>query len=300
MSDFASRVRELVQKAEAAGWTVAEERSIPYGRLVVLMQGGSTKATLSCYHGKKGFKTVYGGKAADDLAAALGGSAPSRGGGGSGGGPDPFGLGLPRIGGDESGKGDYFGALTVAACHVDAEIQTQLIELGVADSKRLTDPRIRMLAGRIDDIGCGHVEVLDPADYNEEYRRVGNVNLLLAEMHGRCVSAIARQVGAQAPVVIIDQFARNNAPLRGQLPRDARLTTKTKAEADPVVAAASILARAAFVESLDRLAEEFGTRFPPGAGDPVLVAGRQFVRTFGAGQLSRVAKVHFATTQKVS
>lgn len=302
MQDFAQRVRALVDRAEAAGWTVAEERAIPYGRLVVFVQGVNTKATLSCYHGKKGFKLVLGGKAAEALGAALGHAESAGGRVTPEAGPDPFDLGLPRVGGDESGKGDYFGPLVVAAWHlVEADLEV-LQTIGVTDSKRISDAGIQRMAGKLEPLERGHVLVLDPPAYNAAYRETGNLNRLLEALHGRCVTALLERTGAQrGPItVLIDRFANRDAGLRGHLPRLVRLVTRTKGEADPAVAAASILARAAFVDGLKRLEHEYGCAFPPGAGDPVLRAGRAFVRTFGAANLPDVAKVHFATTRRIS
>ncbi len=301
MTAFLDRVRELVDKAETAGWTVVEERSIPYGRLVVFNQGAGTKATLSCYHGKKGFKVVLGGKAAGELGATLGQAAPAPR-GQTGGGDDPFELGLPRVGGDESGKGDYFGPVVVAAWHlVEADLPT-LLDIGVTDSKRLSDSSILRMAGQLEELERGHVVVLDPEPYNTEYRRTGNLNRLLEELHGQCVGELLERTGGDSKgiTVLIDQFTPRDAGLRGKMPRHVRLVTRTKAEADPAVAAASILARASFVDGLKRLEHEFGCDFPPGAGSPVLRAGKNFVRAFGTHALPEVAKVHFATTQKIS
>ncbi|MDJ0976250.1 MAG: ribonuclease HIII [Planctomycetota bacterium] len=302
MNDFAQRVRGLVERAEAAGWTVAEERTIPYGRLVVFVQGVNTKATLSCYHGKKGFKVVLGGKAADDLGAALGHAPKASASGPAVSGPDPFELGLPRIGGDESGKGDYFGPLVVAAWHLVEDDVDTLREIGVTDSKRLSDAGIQRMAGKLEALERGHVIAMAPAVYNEAYRETGNLNRLLEELHGRCVRALLEKAGDDAVgmTVLIDRFANRDAGLRGRLPRDTKLVTRTKAEADPAVAAASILARAAFVEGLKQLEHEYGCAFPPGAGNPVLRAGREFVRAFGTAELPDVAKVHFATTRRIT
>ena len=302
MGEFVDRVNDLVSRAEAAGWTVVEARAIPYGRLVVFNQGPSTKATLSCYHGKKGFKAVLGGKAADALGAVIGLSPTSAAPRAQTGGVDPFDIGLPRVGGDESGKGDYFGPVVVAAWHLVEEDLPTLADIGVSDSKRLSDSAIQRMAGRLDEMERGQVVVLDPTPYNEAYRRTGNLNRLLEELHGQCVGALLERVdgGADGMPVLIDQFTPRDAGLRGQMPRHARLVTRTKAEADPAVAAASILARAAFVDGLKRLEHEFGCDFPRGAGDPVLRAGKNFVRAFGAHALPEVAKVHFATTRKIS
>ncbi len=300
MDDFQARCRALTSKLRDAGWSVVAERAIPYGRMFSLSTGGGAEANLNCYHGKKGFKFVPGGKRADEVARILGGEAPKREARRPGS-DDPFELGWPRIGGDESGKGDYFGPLTVAAFHMERDDADTLRSLGVGDSKGLTDRRIERIANELETMERGAVRVLMPRDYNARYAERGNLNILLAEMHGECVRALRAEGAADVAVVVIDQFAKDTTMLRSELalPTRHRLVTRTKGEADPAVAAASILARAAFVEGLRELGHEFGQMFPPGAGKPVLQAGAAFVRTFGRDRLADVAKVHFATTRQL-
>jgi len=300
MADFRTYYNDLLRRARDGGWEVVGEKVLPYGRQFELSRAGTAKAVLSCYHGKKGFKFVPAGKAADDLADLLGGRAPQRKAGAAGG-DDPFSLGLPRIGGDESGKGDYFGPLVVAAWRLEAGDLETLRELGVTDSKALADTRIERIAGGLEALGRGAVATLMPRDYNPRYAAIGNLNVLLSEMHGDCVRGLFERTGPGPRAVLIDQYARNVQVLerRARLPADCRLVTRPKGEADPAVAAASILARAAFVEGLRELSHEFGHTLPPGAGAPVLAAGREFVRLFGRERLNEVAKVHFATTKQL-
>ncbi len=301
MSDFRAYCDDLLVRARGAGWEVITEKAIPYGRQYHLSQPGSENAVLSCYHGKKGFKFVPGGKAADALVATLGGAAPMRAGGtAAAGAGDPFELGTPRIGADESGKGDYFGPLVTAAYRLDDGGLAQLRALGVTDSKALADSRIERIAGELEATGHGEVEVLMPRDYNPRYAEIGNINTLLSLMHGACIRRLHERTGTPG-AVIVDQYARNTVILEREahLPSGTRFATRTKGEADPAVAAASILARAGFVRGLRELSHEFGMTLPPGAGSPVLRGGSTFIRTFGREALADVAKLHFATSSKI-
>jgi ribonuclease HIII len=296
MSDFESYCTRLLEQASAAGWRAVTHKSIPYGRQYEMSDSAGRKAMLNAYHGKKGFKHVAGGRDGAQLDADLGGAPPAAVQSGPQG--DPFGLGTPRIGGDESGKGDYFGPLVVAAFHLDAATAEQLRDAGIADSKRLSDSAILKLAGVLDKTGRGEVLRLMPSDYNPAWRKSRNLNVLLAGLHGRCVSALIKRVGPPG-CVVIDQFARDSRHLSAALPANTRLVTETRGERDLAVAAASILARAAFVEGLRELEHEYGMSFPPGAGPPVLKAARAFVRACGADELARVAKLHFKTTEQL-
>ncbi len=304
MNDFLRRFQALLATAQGAGWQVVEERTIPYGRMAKLADGGSGAAVLNAYHGKKGFRVVVAGRDADALRAVLGlGAAPGATSGGAGrvAGPDPFGLGSPRTGADESGKGDYFGPLVAAAWHFEDDQLEALQALGVTDSKAIGRTRVRTIAGALDDMEAGHVEVLAPRDYNEAWAKARNVNTVLAALHGRCLHGLAERRG-WPPVVIVDRFMNNDqAFLRAlELPKGVRLATQPKGEADVAVAAASILARARFLDALDELGAEFGQTLHPGAGDPTLKAGRLFVQSFGVEVLQDVAKVHFATTKRIT
>ncbi|MEZ5993352.1 MAG: ribonuclease HIII [Planctomycetota bacterium] len=291
---FITYCNDLVARAKHAGWSVVSEKSIPYGRQWQMTDRAGFKAVLNAYSGKKGFKFHVGGKDAPQLNEALGGMPVEAGGEVTT--TDPFGLGLPRIGGDESGKGDFFGPLVVAAFHLDAKTEKALAKSGITDSKKLSDAQIQKLAGLLDKTGRGHVMRLMPREYNPSYRKVGNLNVLLAQMHGKCVQGIMKTLGAPG-AVLIDEFARDGKVLRAAIaaPAGVKVVTRTKGEADLAVAAASILARAEFIRSLKELEHEFGQAFPPGAGTPVLKAGRDFVKSFGRDQLASVAKLHFKT-----
>ncbi|MBX3472795.1 MAG: ribonuclease HIII [Planctomycetes bacterium] len=294
MAQFDTYCEGLLARAKAAGWELRAQRTIPYGRQYEVAKGAAI-AMLNCYQGKKGLSFVAGGKAAAELSADLG-AAPA---------PkyveaaeaDPFKLGLPHAGGDESGKGDYFGPIVVGAWLLEERHVAKLRELGITDSKKMTDANMEKLAGQLDKLDRGHVITVMPREYNGLYARTGNLNVLLSRLHGQCMSALIRKHKAPR-AVLIDQFARNTDEMRDamNLPAGTKLVTRTGAEADLAVAAASVLARVAFVAGLKELGHEFGMTFPPGAGSPVVQAGREFKRTFGADQLPQVAKVHFKTT----
>ena len=202
-----------------------------------------------------------------------------------------------HIGVNESGKGDYFGPLVVAACYVGPE---HLAELdGVKDSKKLTDNIALKLADQIKRY-CPHsVIAIGPAKYNELYEKFRNLNHLLAWGHARAIENVLEEQPADR--VISDQFA-DPAGLRRQLfdkGKTVVLESMVRAESDIAVAAASVLARAEFLRRLKRLGQEEGIELPKGASPAVIAAGKRFVATHGADALVRVAKLHFKTTQNV-
>jgi ribonuclease HIII len=204
-----------------------------------------------------------------------------------------------RIGVDESGKGDYFGPLVIAACFVGPE---HLAELeGVRDSKKLTDPMALRLSGKIKSV-CPHsVIAIGPAKYNELYEKFKNLNTLLAWGHARAIENVLEEFPT-AKRVISDQFAAGGAVVKRALferGKAVEFISRVRAEEDLAVAAASVLARAEFLRGLERLVETYGLRLPKGASPPVLVAGKQFVAKHGRDALVNVAKLHFRTTTQL-
>jgi ribonuclease HIII len=202
-----------------------------------------------------------------------------------------------RIGVDESGKGDYFGPLVIAACYVGPE---HLAELdGVKDSKKLTDALALKLSLTIKRV-CPHaLVVIGPAKYNELYAKIANLNRLLAWGHARAIEDILGKV--ECDHVISDQFADPSGLKRALMEkgRTVRLESRVRAEADIAVAAASVLARAEFLRRLKGLADQWETELPKGAGANVDQAARVFVANKGRENLPQVAKMHFKTTQKL-
>ncbi|MDE0913665.1 MAG: ribonuclease HIII [Planctomycetota bacterium] len=210
---------------------------------------------------------------------------------------DPFAhVTGPFVGSDETGKGDYFGPLVVAAVRMESHQAQKLIEWGVADSKKLTDKRALKLAALLRDEVEYTIESLQPPEYNVEYARMRTLNPLLAAQHARAIRALAQPGDA----VLVDQFAKASvmeAALEGS---DVRLFQAHRGERHVTVAAASILARAEFLLGLAALESQEGLGLHKGAGQPTDDAGLSFARANGMDALVRVAKVHFKNTGKIA
>ncbi|HYM37651.1 MAG TPA: ribonuclease HIII [Nitrospiraceae bacterium] len=203
-----------------------------------------------------------------------------------------------RIGIDESGKGDYFGPLVIAAAHVTSEIEPELRLMEVRDSKKISDGRILEIARDLRQV-CKHsVVTIGPQKYNELYPKFRNLNRLLAWGHARALENLLEQV--DCPLAIADQFGDERFILNALLEKGKKiqLVQRTKAEEDLAVAAASILARAEFLSRLKRLSDEIGTTLPKGATH-VELAARMVVKKHGEEKLGVVAKLHFKTTKAV-
>jgi ribonuclease HIII len=206
---------------------------------------------------------------------------------------------IERIGIDESGKGDYFGPLVIAAVFVDATTQDELALLQVRDSKKISDGRILEIAPDIRLI-CPHsIIAIGPQRYNELYAKIKNLNRLLAWGHAKALETLLDRVSCGR--AIADQFGDERLILNAlqEKGRTIVLEQRHKAESDLAVAAASILARAEFLQRLKRLSDEIGTTLPKGASPTVELAGRMIVKKHGEERLGFVAKLHFKTTQAV-
>ena len=209
---------------------------------------------------------------------------------------------LPRLGVDESGKGDFFGPLCVAGVYVNESVVKAWENSGIRDSKHISsDSKIAELTRLIrDTAGCVTTVVpIGNEAYNRLYRRMKNVNAILAWGHARVIENLMGQKHRMNPPpvrAISDQFAADKATVASalmSLGRDIELIQRHKAEADLAVAAASILARHEFVTRLAALEKQFGMKFPKGASGAVDEAAREFVARHGTEGLANVAKMHF-------
>ncbi len=209
----------------------------------------------------------------------------------------------PHIGIDESGKGDFFGPLVIAAVYVDGPIARCFSELGVRDSKTIASAtRIRTLAKAIHQhVGDRWAVVaIGPQRYNELYADIRNVNRLLAWGHARALENVLERV-PQCPRALSDQFG-HRALIEKALLKKGRsivLEQRTKAESDLAVAAASILARERFLDALRSLGERFGTSLPRGVSLPVRQTAVRLLKEKGPAILWEIAKCHFKTADEV-
>jgi len=214
-------------------------------------------------------------------------------------------LRLPIIGTDESGKGDYFGPLVSAGVYVDERSVKDLIGCGIKDSKKLSDSKNLELARKVIKICKGRFAIIEisPEKYNDLYEQFKkekkNLNTLLAWGHAKAIEEILSKVNCKT--AIADQFADESFIL-GKLQekgKKIKLIQMHKAEQNTAVAAASILARARFLEKLSKLSNEYKIDLPKGASQKVVENAKKVVDMYGEKTLRKVAKLHFKTTKAV-
>ncbi|MDA0990744.1 MAG: ribonuclease HIII, partial [Verrucomicrobia bacterium] len=172
----------------------------------------------------------------------------------------------PHMGVDESGKGDFFGPLVIAAAYVDPELARTMQEMGVKDSKSITSDKKamdlglalrRLLGKRFSTVKIG------PPTYNRLYAKMRNVNTLLAWAHARAIENLLEAV-PDCPMAISDQFGSTKLIERALMTkgRNIKLVQRVRAEADVAVAAASIIARDLFLRSLLDMEKSLAVKIP--------------------------------------
>ena len=306
--NLAEYVAAYMAKLTAAGLTLRGEKKLDYG-LQLTVTDEAESIAVNIYSGKKGISVVVGGSPASSLkqviqAIADGDAAPVEAG-------NPPGFETVTdfdgrwIGTDESGKGDFFGPLVVAAVRVDIPIAASLQAAGVKDSKALTDAKAKVLAERIREIcrdGFVELEIM-PARYNTLYDQFRsenkNLNHLLAWAHARVLEDLLQKTPCR--FALADKFA-DEKYIQARLMDKGRqivLVQTPKAERNVAVAAASVLARDRFLRRIDDLSAGHGLVFPKGASQQVIDAARLFVQSFGKPALRDVAKVHFKTVDAI-
>ena len=290
-----AEMEKLRALLEARGWTPFD---VAYARFA--FKADHAKANVTAYESGK---VVVAGKGTEDFvrdvleaeitgAPKLGYDEVLH--------PDWF---EPHAGLDESGKGDFFGPVVAATVIADKPAIDAWLKAGVKDSKKLVDSQIvkldeliRATPGvAVKTCACGM------AKYNELMCRPhANLNRLLAWQHATALTQALDQ--KWVPRGLLDQFSETplvQTELKKKNLKNFELNMRTKAEEDPVVAAASVVARAEYVRAMKQLSRRFGEPLQKGANSKVKEQAAQIIQKFGASALRDFAKLHFRTAFEV-
>ncbi|MBI5347541.1 MAG: ribonuclease HIII [Candidatus Aenigmarchaeota archaeon] len=205
---------------------------------------------------------------------------------------------MMKIGVDEAGKGDYFGYLVIAGVVVDDKKEPVLKKMGVMDSKRLSDMRVKEIAKQIKKTCQYEIIKISPSKYNTLHAKMKNLNKMLAWGHAKVISNLSEK--NTCDIAISDKFADEKF-LKEALKKlnvKIKVLQKINGEYNTAVAAASILARDEFLKTLRSLGRMVGMILPKGAAD-VEKAAKELVKRYKPEILNEVAKVHFKTTRKI-
>ena len=207
-----------------------------------------------------------------------------------------------QVGSDEVGVGDFLGPMIVVATYITKDDIKLLKELGVKDSKKLTDDKIR----KIGEILSKKIEYSKLTLTNERYNELiakDNINALKAKMHNRALYNLVNK-HPEVVGVYVDQFVSKakfyeylNDPDENVV-KDISFMTKGES-IYPSVAAASIIARYAFLLEMDALNAKYDTVIPLGAGSKVNAFAKKFIQEHGITEFNKIAKKNFANYKEV-
>ena len=207
------------------------------------------------------------------------------------------------VGSDEVGTGDYFGPIVVTACYVKKDQIEALEKLGIGDSKKIDDEKIKKIAPEIAKLVKYKSVILTPEEYNEKHTKDTNMNKIKAILHNRVLYEIVHDEKAKYDYIIVDEFARENRYyeyLKDQPVIQRDITFLTKAEdISPAVACASIISRYLFLKEFDKICDSIHIPLPKGAGKDVDEIGEEVVDKYGEEKLKEIAKVNFKNTDRI-
>ena len=212
-------------------------------------------------------------------------------------------LRITSIGSDEVGTGDYFGPIVVTASYVEKDNVDFLLDLGVKDSKKMSDAEIKKVVPQIIKKIPYHTFVLTNKQYNEVYNSDMNMNKMKAILHNKVLSAFADKNKYPYDYIVVDQF-ENPKSYYNHL-SDAKfkvynITFLTKAEDQCLsVACASLISRYIFLQEMDKISQSVGMDLPKGASDLVDAVGKEIVNKFGVDKLKEISKMNFKNTEKI-
>ena len=206
------------------------------------------------------------------------------------------------IGSDEVGTGDYFGPIVVTAAYVSKDDIDFLEEIGVKDSKKLTDDQILDIVPKFIKKVPYESMVLSNSEYNKFYNNDLNMNKIKAILHNKVLYKLSNEI-KDYEYIIVDQFAENYVYFNylSNTPNVVRnITFFTKGEDKHLsVACASLISRYIFINEFNKLSKELNIELPKGAGDLVDNVGKKIVEKYGIDKLSEIAKLNFKNTEKI-
>lgn len=296
-TDMMNRIETFKHQISCKGVTVLGEKKLEYGIQLVLEDENFELLKVNIYSSKKGISCIVSKqkgslytKIKDDIETIELKSISCH---------DAY------IGSDESGKGDYFGPLVIAAVASNQYIDDELAHLNVKDSKNLSDKQVRNIAAEILKQIPMQVKILsiEPEKYNERYSKGlingEKLNSLLGYGHGTVIGELYKE-HRDTKIIIADQFAESNY-LKPYINNEeiTKLKMMPRAEVYSAVAAASILARSTYLHWLEEHSDAVGILLTKGCGSDSVFAAKEIVKKYGKEELRKYCKLHFKTTCKV-
>ena len=210
---------------------------------------------------------------------------------------------INSVGSDEVGTGDYFGPIVVSSCYVTKEDVSFLDELGVMDSKKITDDKILKIAPLIAKRIKYKSIILNNKDYNKFHNNDFNMNKIKAILHNKVLYQMINEEHPDYDYIIVDEFAKEHRYydyIKDSPNIQRNITFMTKAEDKCLsVACASIISRYLFLKEFDKLSDSLHIPLPKGANNEVDKIGMEIVEKYGKEKLFEVAKLNFMNTSRI-
>ena len=210
-------------------------------------------------------------------------------------------IDISSVGSDEVGTGDYYGPIVVTASYVNKDDIPFLTELGVKDSKKLSDEQILKIVPKIIKKIKYKTIMLSNKEYNKNYGKDMNMNKIKAVLHNKVLTEMVKD--NEYDYIVVDQFEPESSYYKhlSEVPSPLKgITFITKAEDKCLsVACSSIISRYIFLQKIDELSKELKIKIPLGAGAEVDKVGKQIVDTYNKDKLKSVAKLNFRNTEKI-
>lgn len=208
---------------------------------------------------------------------------------------------IASVGSDEVGTGDYYGPIVVTASFVSKDNIPFLTELGVRDSKKLSDEQILKIVPKIIKKIPYKTVMLSNKEYNDNYGKDMNMNKIKAVLHNKVLTEMVKD--NDYDYIVVDQFEPEKSyynhlsdvpnPLKG-------ITFITKAEDKCLsVAVSSLISRYIFIKEMDKLGDKYGIFLPKGANYYVEDVGIKLVNKYGEKILHDIAKLNFSNTDRI-
>lgn len=211
---------------------------------------------------------------------------------------------MATVGSDEVGTGDFFGPIIVTASYVSKDKINLINDLGVKDSKKLTDEKILKIAPTLIKEIPYVTYTLNNKDYNAYQNKGYNMNKIKAILHNKVLYSIThKEEKYPYDKIVVDQFVYPRKYFEHIMEATEKVTDitfTTKAESKCAsVAVASVISRYFFLMKMDELSNELGLTIPKGANDIVDQVGKEIVEKYGFDKLEEIAKLNFKNTEKI-
>lgn len=210
-------------------------------------------------------------------------------------------IDISSVGSDEVGTGDYYGPIVVTASYVNKDDITFLTELGVKDSKKLSDEQILKIVPKIIKKIKYKTIMLSNKEYNKNYGKDMNMNKIKAVLHNKVLTEMVKD--NEYDYIVVDQFEPESSYYKhlSEVPSPLKgITFITKAEDKCLsVACSSLISRYIFVKEIDKLGDKYGIFLPKGANYYVEDVGIKLVEKYGINVLKEVAKLNFSNTDRI-